>query len=293
MGWQDRDYYRTGGGPTNPILRFLFGSVPIGTYFGTSVRVHATLIMLLIFRLLSAGREGTVQDAVIGGAILFLSILLHEFGHCFGSRIMGGRGDSILMWPLGGLAMVEPPRRPWPSFVSTACGPLVNLILCLITGTAIYVLSHFKYFPPLDPRIAFDFTPLLTHRDFLLFIYTESTVSYYLWWIFTANWTLLIFNLCLVMYPFDMGRMIQETLWAIVGYRKSMLFASIVGMIGSVLLAMFAVALFATHQSGVMLFLIAVFGFMTCYRARLEVLAGLLRRRHRPGLFRQPLRRAA
>ena len=67
-------------------------------------------------------------------AILFVSVLLHEFGHCFGARIMGGRGEEILMWPLGGLAFADPPRRPWPQLVTTVGGPLVNVVICLVTG---------------------------------------------------------------------------------------------------------------------------------------------------------------
>jgi Zn-dependent protease len=279
MAWNDRDYnnsrYDARSSP-NPIMRILFGSVPIGTYFGTRVRVHSTLIFLIIFKILSAGRDGiTVRDVIVGSVILFMSILLHEFGHIFGSRIMGGRGEDILMWPLGGLAFVEPVRKPWPSFVSTVCGPLVNLILCLISGTVIYFLSGGKHFPPLDPRIAFDYGPLMkNHLDFVYF-YMANDVAYYFWWIFTVNWTLLIFNLCLVMFPFDMGRMIQETLWAIVGYRKSMLFASITGMVGCVLLAMFAIATMASGGTGLMLLMIAAFGFMNCLQVRQEVQAGV------------------
>jgi len=36
-------------------------------------------------------------------------VLLHEFGHCFASRWVGGERDEIMMTPLGGLAL--PKRR--------------------------------------------------------------------------------------------------------------------------------------------------------------------------------------
>src|SRR5579862_9689780 len=157
MGWRDRDYNQSryeSGGSSNPIMRFLFGSFPLGTYFGTSVRIHSSLILLLLFRLLQPGQGPTaIKDAVAGNIILFGLVLMHEYGHCFGSRIMGGRGDHILLWPLGGLAFVDPPRRPWPSFVSTAAGPAVNLLVCVVTGVALYFMGGAAIVPALNPLL--------------------------------------------------------------------------------------------------------------------------------------------
>ena len=145
MGWEDRPYYRDRGSTRgNPLLWLVGGSVPLGTWFGIRVRMHASMIILIVLTLLFAEtRNGMgAWNAVTSMTILFISVLLHEFGHCFGCRMVGGRADDILMWPLGGLAFVDPPKRPWPSFVTTACGPLVNVILCVITGLAIVSLSR-------------------------------------------------------------------------------------------------------------------------------------------------------
>ena len=40
--------------------------------------------------------------------LVFFSVLLHEFGHCFAARWVGGDANDILMHPLGGLAMASP-----------------------------------------------------------------------------------------------------------------------------------------------------------------------------------------
>src|SRR6202030_3795103 len=60
---------------------------------------------------------------------LFLIVLLHEFGHALACRQVGGRADRIVLWPLGGVAYVDPPPRPGATLWSIAAGPLVNVAL--------------------------------------------------------------------------------------------------------------------------------------------------------------------
>src|SRR5687768_14584198 len=82
---------------------------------------------------------GSWQDAAMLMGLLFLSVLLHEFGHCFAARYMDGEADEILLWPLGGLAMCRSlPHTPLAHFVVAAGGPLVTLGLCLISAGALF-----------------------------------------------------------------------------------------------------------------------------------------------------------
>lgn len=255
MAWQDRHYYQDRGGTAgNPLMWFLSGSVPLGTWFGIRVRMHASMIILIVLTLLFAETRGGIgaKNAMTSMTILFFSVLLHEFGHCFGARWVGGDAHEILMWPLGGLAMTDPPHRPWPSFITTAAGPLVNLVICIITGSAIAILNNSAGAIPWFPV-----------RDGLKSYVPHDWTTYYLWWIFLVNYALLLFNLMLVFYPFDGGRMIQELLWVKFGYYKSMRFASVTGMFGAAIVAMFGLVTWSFF-----LVLIAVFGFMACYRQR-------------------------
>ena len=43
---------------------------------------------------------------------LFLIVMLHEFGHSLACRQVGGQANQIVLWPLGGVAYVNPPQRP-------------------------------------------------------------------------------------------------------------------------------------------------------------------------------------
>src|SRR5256885_297677 len=107
MAFSDRPYYREGGGATgNPLMWFVNGSVPLFAVFGVRVRMHASMIVYIAFELIfSGGPKGLgPKNALTAMAILWGSVLLHEFGHVFGARIMGGHAEEILMRPLGGLA---------------------------------------------------------------------------------------------------------------------------------------------------------------------------------------------
>ncbi len=255
MAWQDRPYYRDGGSSsTNPLMWLLTGSVPFFTIFGIRVRIHASMLVFIGVELLLSKTSAGLGPAntLTAMTILFASVLLHEFGHCFGARWVGGEANDVLLWPLGGLAMTSPPHRWGASFVTTAMGPAVNLGICIITGTVIAILNRSASAIPWFP---------LVHglRSYV----PHDNATYYIWWVFLINYALFTFNMMLVFYPFDAGRMVQELLWWRVGYYKSMLFATTVGKVGAVVVA--AVALMFMNLT---LLLIAVFGFITCHRQR-------------------------
>ena len=254
MGLQDRDYNRNSGG--NDIGSFLrrlfFGEFTLGTIWGITVRLHASLLLLLAFRVLFAGQMG-FQTALISSAILFGVILLHEFGHCFAARSVGGRGDDVLLWPLGGLAFVQTPRRPWPSFVGTAGGPLVNVLICLVCAAALRVTSgQLMWGNPLAPFLASVNVDL-------------SGASYYLWWIYSTSLALLLFNL-LPIFPLDGGRLLQATLWSKLGYYRSTEIACIVGMAGAGILGLMALA-----TGGLWMVFLWWSCFMTCYQTKMNL----------------------
>src|SRR5688572_26946288 len=118
MAWQDRPYYRDRDPSAgNPLMWLLTGSVPLFTVFGIRVRAHASMVLYAVLVLIFGLGPGYAwQDRVQNVTLLFAIVLLHEFGHCFAARWVGGEANDILMHPLGGLAMASPPRRPLPTF---------------------------------------------------------------------------------------------------------------------------------------------------------------------------------
>jgi len=227
MGLQDRDYNRPRASDS-VAFRLLFGDFVLGHFAGIRIRVHSSMILLIAFRLLFAPATGW-RDAIASSVILFGVVLLHEFGHCFAARSVGGKGDDVLLWPLGGLAFINTPKRPWPSFVGTVGGPLANVIICVVCALLIRVLDgqwiaanpFAPFAASLNPNYAENF----------------SDAVYYLWWIQSTSLSLLLFNL-LPIYPLDGGHMFQCAMWPKLGFYRSMEIACIVGMAGSVIIGL-------------------------------------------------------
>ncbi|MGB7156856.1 MAG: site-2 protease family protein [Tepidisphaeraceae bacterium] len=265
MAWQDRPYYRDRSDATgNPLMWLFTGSFHLFTVFGIRVRMHASLALLIVLVLLFGigGFGSSVAMRVQSVTMLFTVILLHEFGHCFAARSVGGNADEILMTPLGGLAMAMAPRRPWPTFVTVAGGPLVNVVICLLCGLGLYFTLGIFPFGPWTFGRAFE---AVVHPGWL-------QLSSYLFWMYTVSYGLLIFNLIPV-FPLDGGQMLQSILWKPMGYYKSMLLTVNIGLGGSVIMAMIGIATFGTVAGGLLLILIALSCFLTCLSFRRQLLA--------------------
>lgn len=260
MGLEDRHYYRDQGPSSNPLLWLMTGSVPLFTVLGIRVRMHASMLLLIVLGLATSGLSGGlgVYNAMIGAVVLFTIVLLHEFGHCFAARWVGGEANEILMWPLGGLAYADAPNRPWPQFVTAAGGPAVNVIICLLATAILAILNWGQPGIPLNPLAA-------------TFRVPHSMLAFYVWCVFLISWWLLLFNL-LPIFPLDGGRLLQTLLWFKLGYYRSTLITCIVGMIGSVLMVMYGIANFGAW-SGLLLICIGVSCFLTCYQLRAQVKA--------------------
>ncbi len=123
---------------------------------------------------------------------LFLIVTLHEFGHSLACRQVGGQANQIVLWPLGGVAYVNPPQRPGATLWSIAAGPLVNVVLApIIMGIGRMSLLWGWYAAVPDLRT-------LIHA------------------IFYIDVGLLIFNI-LPIYPLDGGQILRAVLWFVLG----------------------------------------------------------------------------
>lgn len=108
-------------------------SFTLGRWFGIEVRMHVTFILLLGFVGVAYGLRGGVGAALAGVvffALLFLCVLLHEFGHALAARQYGIRTRDITLLPIGGLARLERlPERPAQELWVALAGPLVNVVI--------------------------------------------------------------------------------------------------------------------------------------------------------------------
>jgi stage IV sporulation protein FB len=251
MGWEDRPYYRDRGASSNPLMAMLRASVPMFTIFGIRVRAHVALIIFIASELLLDWTPGySFSNRVISMGLLWVIVILHEFGHCFAARLVGGSSDEILLWPFGGLTFPDTPQRPWPRFVTTLGGPMVNVILCVLSAWAIFAMTHVQ--APYNPLHPIPPSSLTWHMP-----------VFYCWWVFSISYILLLFNL-LPIFPLDGGRMVQTVLWKLTDYHRSMLTSTYVGMGGSA-----ALAIFGLWRLDLGLIILAGLLFYACYQEQL------------------------
>ncbi|TIO09535.1 site-2 protease family protein [Mesorhizobium sp.] len=119
-------------------------SLNLGTIAGTTVRVHFTFLLLLVWIWLTHYQIGGAPAAWEGVAFIiavFACVVLHEFGHIAAARYFGISTPDITLLPIGGVARLERmPEEPGQEFVIAVAGPLVNvaiaaLIFALLGGS--------------------------------------------------------------------------------------------------------------------------------------------------------------
>ena len=129
-------------------------ALPLYRSWGILVKVHLFffLITLPLFGRLVSTNSGVhwFDLFMLTVGLVFAIVLLHEYGHCFAARAVGGSADQILLWPLGGLAYCEVPHTPRAHFWMTLWGPLVNAILCLLCAVAM-LLGNYSPLGALNP----------------------------------------------------------------------------------------------------------------------------------------------
>ncbi len=237
-------------------MRDLFSwSIPLGRLFGVSVRVHVLFPLVAGGLILRAAFQkdliaGTWIDASMLMGILFVEVLMHEFGHCFGARMVDGDAQEVLMWPLGGLAFVEVPHTPRANFIAVAAGPAVNLLICLVTGGFFLWLTGWELRLPWNllpgnlgwyPYRVNEAGAILLYRwdgsenlttDLGLIILARS---------FWLSWFVFWFNVLIIGFPLDGGRMFQAVLWRFYGYRQATQTVVYAGFVFALLFAIVAV----------------------------------------------------
>lgn len=194
------------------------GSIRLFRFAGIEVFLHFSWFIVAIYQLTSRN-HGYFSPvfAVYEYLALFFIVLLHEFGHAFACRQVGGTANHILLWPFGGIAFVRPPPRPGAELWSIAAGPLVNVALIPILFLARILVGNSGI-----AAEAPDFYRLIT-------------------WIGYINLLILVFNM-LPIYPLDGGQILRSLLWFGIGPIKSLKVASVIGLAGGALVTLYAIS---------------------------------------------------
>jgi Zn-dependent protease len=188
------------------------GSVQLGRVLGIRIGASHTwfiFLFLIIWFLSSEFQEwvpslsdtGAYVVAVIGAALFFLSIVLHELGHALVARRNGVGVIGIDLWVFGGLAKLSrDSESPGEEFRIAAAGPAVT---ALITAAALGGVALFSH----DSAI-----------DVLGGDGTTTPALALVTWLALINGGLLLFNL-VPGFPLDGGRIARAIAWKLTGDR--------------------------------------------------------------------------
>lgn len=192
-------------------------SLPIGTVKGTVIRVHLTFLLFLVWIGVSnnaRGGQAAALEGVVFTVLLFLCVLLHEFGHVFAARRYGIQTPDITLLPIGGVARLERvPEEPSQELVVALAGPAVNLVIAAVL---------FLFLGGALPASSMDVQDLRAGLAARLI---------------STNLFLALFNL-LPAFPMDGGRALRALLAYRLGYARATRIASAVGQGLAVLLGL-------------------------------------------------------
>ncbi len=187
--------------------------ITIGSLSGIEVRIHRSWVIIALLvgwsfwsRFVFVGYASTpaVLMAVVGAALFFLSVLIHEFAHALEAQHRGVEVGGITLFLFGGVTeMASDIRRPRDEFAVTAIGPFSSIVLAAIFGLIAF------YSGQAGLEVVADVAGLLG-------------------WI---NLALGLFNL-LPGAPLDGGRILRALVWSVTGDRgRAVRFAARTGQV--------------------------------------------------------------
>jgi len=110
-------------------------SLPIFRIAGIQLRIHVTFVLLiawLAFGYYAQGGSPAAAEGVIFVLLLFLCVVLHEFGHALAAKAFGINTPDITLLPIGGVARLERmPEEPKQELLIAVAGPAVNVVIAL------------------------------------------------------------------------------------------------------------------------------------------------------------------
>lgn len=212
-------------------------SFKIGKVAGTEIRIHLTLLLLLVWLGAVAAREGAPIDAINVIALIclaFVCVLLHELGHVFVALSFGITTPRIVLYPIGGIAwMKQIPREPRTEFLIALAGPAVNLF---IAALSFLLIGGLFPLPPVESPFSL-----------------QGFLAALIW----INLMLGLFNL-IPAFPMDGGRALRAILAMRLPYAKATTIAVRIGEFFAI-----AIAVFSILGSQPVLFLISLLIFVS------------------------------
>ena len=220
-------------------------SFRIAQIAGINIRVHITFFLILALGAIQWGGQGGGLEGALFGVVLmlvlFTCVTLHELGHSIVANRLGVPVREIILLPLGGVAVMnKQPEKPIHEFLIAIAGPLVNVVIALLLAI------------PVGAQVRMS---LLDGRGLIPEAVNDPSLNTLLFWLFSANISLVVFNL-IPAFPLDGGRILRSLLALAIGFPRATRVAITIGQVIAIGLGIFGVL-----SGNLVLALIAVFIF--------------------------------
>ena len=227
------------------------GSLRIGKFFGIPLKLHWTFGLIVIYVMFNV----ILNDSfwfLWYIAMLFISVILHEYGHALTAKRFSINTRDIILSPIGGVARLENlPDKPWQEMLVAIAGPLVNLFIVLIIVLGLTITGKYPYLP-----------------ENLIQVNSNSVPEFFRW-VIIMNFSLFLFNL-IPAFPMDGGRILRAGLAIKLGKPKATKIASIVGRVLAIGFIIFGILL---HEENSLMFKYSLIfiGFVIFFMATREM----------------------
>jgi stage IV sporulation protein FB len=192
----------------------------IGSFAGAPVVIEPTFLLLAAYVVGSAllrDGSGALGEALIFVGVIFLAILIHEFGHAAMAAALKIQSRRIVLTFFGGyVQFVRPPQKAWQEIAVSAAGPGANLASWALAASAL---------PLIAPSLGYS-------EDNLVVLNAINTFA-------LLSLILGLFNL-IPGFPLDGGHILRAALTYVVSRRNARMIAAYVGLLVALLLGLFA-----------------------------------------------------
>lgn len=210
-------------------------SISLGRWAGIHVRIH---IFLLLFAVVSLAYMPVdlYWPALLTLGVALVSLALHEAAHALAAIRVGGKVDTVILGPVGGLVSPRVPDEPEVQLFVALAGPIMHLSLVVVAAVGLALAGSTSILALLHP--------------FNLSLYDDANINDWLLvgkltlWL---NWMLMLLNL-LPAYPFDGGPIFRAMLWPALGRRTARIVTGRAGMVFGVLIAAAALLQFGPPE---------------------------------------------
>lgn len=201
------------------------GALPLFRFRGIQLLVHWTFLLLPAYVLVTGLMEGTAIREVLMDIgfvlIVFVCVVLHEFGHALTAQHFGVGTRNITLLPIGGIASLERmPEEPRQEFWITVAGPMVNLVIAGLAFAGLSILG----ITDLVAGLSFNLGPWNALLTFLMF----------------SNIGLFLFNL-IPAFPMDGGRILRSSLSMWLPREKATRIATSIGRVFAIGFVVFGI----------------------------------------------------